>query len=419
MRAHDLNPVAKVGNRLKIDWTELFSRASEGTEFSMEDADLSDLEIRDAGRDDGFYYFYDTSTNRLITDFLLEDRPQVALMCHVTLVRKNDNYSPRIRLWKKDKTKTGKAVLKEELPDNPKTRMIKAAVDTHGGHDNFWKLTAYLQGLAALDVASDDTFRLVAGDSAELAALLEGQDKAVLLEAMRSVLGGSLTDQDIAVLANRKGQLERFESLLRDSAFFSAERERLGKTPETLWQAFFEENTWIFGYGLTLVTHDSLTDGKLERITTGANIFTGAGKRIDAIMRSRAMISSLLFCEIKRHDTRLLHSTAYRPPDVYRPSEELSGGTAQLQKTVRKAIRGFATQVQNLTDDDGSPTGVDFSTTHPRQVMLIGNMNEFRTPHGINGEMMESFELYRRSRTDVEVITFDELYQRARFIIGD
>jgi hypothetical protein len=173
----------------------------------------------------------------------------------------------------------------------------------------------------------------------------------------------------------------------------------------------------VFGYGLSLVTHESL-DGRLERITTGANVFDGGGKRIDAIMRSRAMISSLLFCEIKRHDTPLLEAEQYRKPDVYQASKELTGGTAQLQKTVRKAIRRFVSQVQNLTADDGSPTGLDFSTTRPRQVLLIGNLDQLRTQHGVNGEMMESFELYRRSLVDVEVLTFDELYERARFIIG-
>ena len=40
-----------------------------------------------------------------------------------------------------------------------------------------------------------------------------------------------------------------------------------------------------------------------------------------------------------------------------------------------------------------------------------------RTDAGVNGEQMESFELYRKSHNEVEVITFDELYERARFII--
>ncbi len=126
---------------------------------------------------------------------------------------------------------------------------------------------------------------------------------------------------------------------MTDPEYFEDEKLRLGKKNEGVWQGFFEENQWIFGYGLKLVVVDALDDVKLERLTTGANIFEGAGKRIDALMRSRGYISSLLFCEIKTHQTRLLAEEPYRKPDVFRASGELSGGVAQVQKTVRKAIR--------------------------------------------------------------------------------
>jgi hypothetical protein len=37
----------------------------------------------------------------------------------------------------------------------------------------------------------------------------------------------------------------------------------------------------------------------------------------------------------------------------------------------------------------------------------------------VNPEKINSFELYRTSIQDVEIITFDELYQRACFIVED
>ena len=89
---------------------------------------------------------------------------------------------------------------------------------------------------------------------------------------------------------------------------------------------------------------------------------TAAGKRADAIMKTRGIISSLCFVEIKRHDTPLLGATQYRP-DVWPPSAELVGGVSQVQTTVH--------------------------TT----------------------------KLYRRHTWRPEIITFDELLQRARFIV--
>ncbi|MEV7438982.1 Shedu anti-phage system protein SduA domain-containing protein [Streptomyces griseoviridis] len=69
--------------------------------------------------------------------------------------------------------------------------------------------------------------------------------------------------------------------------------------------------------------------------------------------------------------------------------------------------------------DDGAPTGIEFSTVRPRQVLVIGNLSEFTDGGAVNAEKITSFEQYRRSVQDVEVITFDELYQRACFIVVD
>ncbi len=90
-----------------------------------------------------------------------------------------------------------------------------------------------------------------------------------------------------------------------------------GKQPpgdEGVWQNFFENNQWIFGYGLSLIACEALDGEKLEKITTGANIFTGAGERSDAVMRSNGFINSLVFGEIKTPAAPLLEKEAYRKP---------------------------------------------------------------------------------------------------------
>lgn len=390
-----------------VDW-------SPDTDFDFTINAFDDLEIRRAN--DKLHYFYDAKHARLIKDFVLESRTRVDLMCRVTLIESSGRYSPRLKVWKRDKST--KATLQWEGTEPPIVHLIKATVDLDGGHENFWRLIAYLQCLEGLDVPSEN-FRVAQLSDEELLSLMLIQDRASLIEALGIALDGSLTNADISVLAGRKREVEYFRRLLHEEEFFETECEAQEQNPEALWQAFFERSSWIFGYGLELVAHDSLGDGKLERITTGANVFGGGGKRVDAIMQSRALVSGLLFCEIKRHDTPLLRQTRYRDPDVYVASAELVGGVAQLQKTVRKAVRGMMGQINSLTEDDGSPTGLDFSTTKPRQIVVAGTLDEFRIGDRINGEKMESFELFRKSLVDVEVITFDELYHRAKYIVSN
>ncbi|MGW6271760.1 hypothetical protein [Streptomyces sp. NPDC055060] len=63
------------------------------TEFNVVLQDFSDFEIRGHG----FPYVY-TRRGRLITEFLLGDRPQVATLCHVILINKDGVLAPRIKL---------------------------------------------------------------------------------------------------------------------------------------------------------------------------------------------------------------------------------------------------------------------------------------------------------------------------------
>ena len=44
-------------------------------------------------------------------------------------------------------------------------------------------------------------------------------------------------------------------------------------------------------------------------------------------------------------------------------------------------------------------------------------MGEFLTENGINKDKLRSFELFRKNISSPEIITFDELYERARFIV--
>jgi len=379
--------------------------------------DLADLEIRDSGNN-GLHYFVD-DTGRRVTGFVLQDKPRVALMCEVTLIKKDGVFSPRFRVWKRDKTKPGRQPV-TEAPTGPveEVHTVKASVDLDGGQDNFWALVNFLNGIAGVQSPAGPAV-LAHGDQVELLKLLADKDKDGLLGAIQEALGSDLTERDLTVLLDRRAALERFRRLLHEEGYFDAEHARVGGNEEKVWQDFFEANSWIFGYGLTLVSHTGLGARRLEQVTSGQNVFTGAGKRSDALLRSNAAVSTLLFTEIKKHNTELLATARYREPDVYRPSTELAGGTAQLQKTVRKALRSIHDQVKRHILADGTPAGVEYSSTKPRQVLLIGSLAEFVNDGQINGEKMESFELYRRSITDVEVITFDELYERTKFIVGE
>jgi hypothetical protein len=185
---------------------------------------------------------------------------------------------------------------------------------------------------------------------------------------------------------------------------------------EDVWQHFFERNTWIFGYGLNYVFNSALDDAKLEQAVKGYDI-TGAGKRVDAPLKTHGLISALSFGEIKTHKAPLLKQVAspYRK-ECWQISDELAGGIAQIQRSVQVSLGSIRSRL-DVKDPDGTPTGESVFLYQPRSFLVIGSLAEFQTANGINEEKYSSFELFRRHTAAPEIITFDEPYERARFIV--
>ena len=256
---------------------------------------------------------------------------------------------------------------------------------------------------------TDDELRRIALSNQQARTLFEDNE-----DLFADVVRSSVTRQDIVAVGYRKKQLEVFETLLCDPSYFEEIKTRRGCTDESLWQQFFEKNPWIFGYGLSYIYLSSLDDRKLEQIVQGHHV--GAhGKRVDALLKSRGAISSLCFVEIKTHKTALVAGRPYRR-GCWAPSSELAGAVAQVQGSVAAALDTLQGQL-TFNDALGNPTEEQTFSYAPKAYLVVGSLSEFVGEHGVNQDQFRSFELLRHNTTSPEIITFDELLERAKFIV--
>jgi hypothetical protein len=248
-------------------------------------------------------------------------------------------------------------------------------------------------------------------------ALTTHQAKTFLTENQElfaEILKSEVTTEDLVAVGYRKKQLEVFEKLLLDQTYFESVKARKECSNEMLWQIFFEKNPWIFGYGLGYIFLSQLDDKKLEQVVQGHSV-SSHGKRVDALMKTKGLISNLCFVEIKTHLTEILDTKTYRS-GCWPPSKELVGAVSQVQGTVASAIDSLSNKL-SLRDKEGNPTGEDIYNYQPKSYLVVGSMSEFINDHGVNQDKLRSFELFRKNTTNPEIITFDELYERARFIV--
>jgi hypothetical protein len=257
----------------------------------------------------------------------------------------------------------------------------------------------------------DDMVREILASPDQLLALYSANP-----EKFRELIENDVSANDVIALASRREAVAKFDAMLSDSQYFDSLVHSEGSgSAERVWQRFFEANPWILGLSVASQLLTSWDEHKLEQAVRGSDIID-AGKRVDALMRTAGRIRSMVLLEIKTHRSRLLGSE-YRG-GCWAPSSELVGGVAQIQGTVHRAVKEIDERISSRAGD-GSEIPNDFTyLIRPRSLLVIGKLDELQGEMGGDHlDKIRSFELFRRSTLEPEVITFDELYQKALFIV--
>lgn len=173
---------------------------------------------------------------------------------------------------------------------------------------------------------------------------------------------------------------------------------------EEWWQDFFERNTWIFGYGLN---YQILKSVQAQPRYGGLSV-TGRGvQKGDYLQRTEAAVKFTVLVEIKRPDTKLLGNDQYRN-GAWALGGEVAGGVVQMHANCsaweKEGSRNEANQ-ERLTQ-----RGI--FTVQPKGILVIGHTNQLN-----DRQKRSTFEMFRRSMHNPEILTFDELYERAKFIV--
>jgi hypothetical protein len=205
--------------------------------------------------------------------------------------------------------------------------------------------------------------------------------------------------------------LEIFERLLRTENIeaYCAEHNIKSTQPEKVWQHFFECNEWIFGFGLDYrflgvlqreahVSDEDLAgrDGSVADFLMGATNFT-------------------VLVEIKRPDTNLFEKRKNRAGS-WKLSAELIDAVSQiLEQKASWQVRSEANASKNYTSNGEL---LNQMTVDPKSILIIGSNGQFSGTTKERNIKLRTFELFRRDSRNIEIVTYDELYERAKFIVG-
>ncbi|HCN37380.1 MAG TPA: hypothetical protein DIS94_06685, partial [Bacteroidetes bacterium] len=167
---------------------------------------------------------------------------------------------------------------------------------------------------------------------------------------------------------------------------------------ERKWQSFIKLNNWILSqlFSYPVILHQD------EAYVGGKNIENQGGKLTDFLIRNK-LTNNVAFLEIKTHKSNLLKKgKPYRGNDVFPMSDDLSGAVTQ----VLDQRDNFQKEFYKLGYKSSGP----IETFNSKCIVLVGSLSD------LSPAEVKSFELLRSNSKDVEIITFDELFERIKLL---
>jgi hypothetical protein len=247
------------------------------------------------------------------------------------------------------------------------------------------------------NATADTTGKFIeaSGGTEELLSLLGAADVSSLIPALKNLVEKKLSGEDVNTILGRKDALELYREMLDNTDNYT----------EPHWQEFFEQNEWIFGYGLK---YKFLQILQREAHVSGTDL-DGKNSVISDFLLSDTRFTKLV--ELKTPNTKLFENRQNRS-DSWRLSTDLTDSVSQI--LTQKANWELESTSANYTRDGKRISEFAYDV---ECILVIG---QFSNIEGSEREItikQKTLELYRRNLRNIEILFYDELYERARFIV--
>ncbi len=208
----------------------------------------------------------------------------------------------------------------------------------------------------------------------------------------------------------RSNALSIFESNLKKENFEEYKKaiEKSSSKDEIVWQMFFKENFWIFGYGLDY-RFNLILQKEFHASDTDADGSDGVIG--DYLLGDKKFTT---FVELKLPDTPLFGNSKNRS-GCWQLSDQLCEAISQLLEQKASGEIKIETN-KSLYNQDG--TLITQRAYNSKVILVIGSWSEIINDEPKTKELKEkTFELYRRELKNIEIVTYDELLDRAKYIV--
>ena len=380
--------------------------------FDIENQDIAELVIKETLRKDNCFIY---KGSEIIGGFILINKTNVKTILKVSFYKsKVDNkYLPRLEFRKEDN--------KGNLT---KSRGHDVIVKFSDGDEAraFWKAIHFLQGFKELVDLGDfhSKYQAISFDSYLVDFKSKGQaEKFKELYSLTENIKLSKLEIEELLFPQRRNTIHWFYAFLKDlqnnegKKAFDSYRNKHSITEngeEAIWHHFFKNNDWIIGLNVDIKFIRDL----LSKQRIGSANSKGVGSPEVDLLGISYFITLI---ELKTSKTKIFRSekSSKSRANTWDFSNDFIEAYSQTLSQ-----RSEISETKNIEDEDGIIIDTKkHRILDPKAVLIIGNRND-EFPHIRKTEYdvkTDCFERIRRDSRNIEIITFDELFERAFHIV--
>lgn len=380
--------------------------------FDIDERDIDSLIIKENySKNNCFIY----ENENIIGGFILIKKRNAKTILKVSFYRSKQDgkYLPRLEFRKE--TENGE-------PSKSKGNDVIIRFSDGDEARAFWKVIHFLQGFKDLVDLGDfhSKYQAVSFDSYLVDFKTKDQaEKVKELTALSESIRLSKQDIKELLLPHRRNAIHWFYAFLKDlsnkegvKAFESYRKKHSIKEQgeEAIWHHFLKSNDWIIGLNIDIKFIRDL----LSKQKVGYEDSKGVGSpEVDLLGIS--YFTTLI--ELKTSRTKIFKEkkTTKSRANTWDFSENFVEAYSQAL-----AQRSEITEFKEIKDDNGNLIDTKKNRIlDPKAVLIIGNRNE-EFPHIRNSEFdmkSDCFERMRRDSRNIEIVTYDELFERAFHIV--
>lgn len=380
--------------------------------FNLIKDNLSRLEIKENYHHDNCLIRDKANHSEYYKAFILDENSKTKIICEISFYPSSitSKYLPRPTFKKVD----NKGELRETLSDKKITISFQKSEQAHV----FWKLIGFLNSFKDIvDTGEFESLFAVYSKNKFISEFETQSEKQKVEDIKELIKKADIHENDIRsiLFEKRKHTIKAFLFLLKNIVVkgipcIESYRNKfdLSAGDEVIWHHFLKNNDWILGLNVDIKFIREFYDEQ----KIGIENSKGSGSpRTDLL----GVSDYTTLIELKHSNTKIFKKEKNKArantwdftSDFIEGVSQCLGQKFALDKSYKS--KDYVNESGHILDKNQT------LTIDPKTVFIIGNRNvEF--PHNMeidNYTKSRTLELFRRNNRNVDIITFDELFERA------